>query len=467
MVQNEVEFLFKARDEVSKVLNTLNAQIEQTGAVSAKTARATSDLTRFVREQRTEQRLQNFLFREGAQAMGALSLGLSLFGSATSDANRAQKELSNSLNAGFLAFQGISFALSGLNPAIGLTLGAVAGLAAAMGEMNAQSAASEKRVGELNIAIAQLQKELGLITSDQYIRGLNRELGEAQKRFQAVDGATIDWFATLKAGGIPQFKVNLEGMRQAQVEVLSVQRKVKEEQDAATKATEDNQKKNKSAIDEFLVSLDEQDASFRRLHDTVFPRQAAQNKQVQDKIDLYRELGGVLSFQKIIAEGGGAQKQILPLPKVDEINASFGPVLNVTDHIVENFQNMGTVAQQSADVITNTMVGAADIMAGVFVGAFDRIEDAFKALIQSMIAELIKIGLLKLFSGIVAGAVGGPLLAGGVVGTAVGRTAARAAGSENAGSTITINVTSEFRSVTVIDRRRMMRTIEEAIFTEK
>jgi hypothetical protein len=122
-------------------------------------------------------------------------------------------------------------------------------------------------------------------------------------------------------------------------------------------------------------------------------------------------------------------------------------------------------------------------MAGVFTGAFDRIDQAFKALVQSMLAELIKIGLLKIFAGLLPGGVSvvagtaigafSPRTMAPVVPTGSSRPAPRPREEEPVQKstvntqTITINVQSDARYASVATRKRVMRQIEEAIYSEK
>lgn len=469
MAQNEVEFLFKARDEVSRQLAEINRQIEATGVAAGKASRQTSEFTRFIREQRTEQRTQNFLFREGAQALGAVSLGLALVSGASTKASQSTKDLSNSLNSGFLAFQGISFALAGFAPTIGLVAGAVAGLAAVFGTMASNAEDGRTRIIALREDVAKLRLQLGQISEAEFINTFSDGIDKVKKKLVEAREITLDWLSLLLSGGfVIRNRDNTEDILTLQKEQLSRELEIQRVREEAVKKDLEEQKKSAAGIDAFMAKLDEEEAAFKKLFAAVFPLQIQQNKFIQDRIDLYQRLGSA-SIDAIQKESSLRKGSLSPLSGVEQselpgIDAS----LNVLDRMRENFNQLGTLAEQVGDTITNTMTNAAEIMAGVMTGAIDNIGEAFKQLIQLMISELIKIGLLKLFSGLIAGvATGGASVPAsiGVGLTGIGKTAVGRVPSE--GQTITINIQPEARSVSVADKRRALQVLEAAIFTEK
>jgi hypothetical protein len=84
------------------------------------------------KEEKQEQRLQNFVLNQGRELYGAAALALTAFGLASEGASSKQKQASNSINEGFLAFQGLSFALSAV-PFGGFVAGAVGAIIAIRG----------------------------------------------------------------------------------------------------------------------------------------------------------------------------------------------------------------------------------------------------------------------------------------------------------------------------------------------
>jgi hypothetical protein len=114
VAQNEVEFLFKARDEVSKQLAEINRNIAATGTTLAGTTAKGQGFTAWIREQRTQQRTMNFLFREGSAAVGTLAIGLTALNGATLGASSSTKQMTNALTQGFGAFAALEFSVGSL-----------------------------------------------------------------------------------------------------------------------------------------------------------------------------------------------------------------------------------------------------------------------------------------------------------------------------------------------------------------
>jgi hypothetical protein len=452
VAQNEVEFLFKARDEVSKVLATISSQIERTttgvgdGARAAgvglrQLSRENSSLTQFVREQRAEQRMQGFLFRETSQAVGALAFGLTSINAITGSTTGNMRQLNNALNAGFTAFQGINFILARLPGPISLAVAGLGAISAIFMSIKNSGSEADKKIQDIEESIINLSVAIGKATKEQLINFLTNQLIAAQKEVNklnddaggfitTIGGVSIGWKAS--AGEI-------EAIRVAQEKVLTIEKKIKEVTDEDKKDKE----KQAKADSERLTALTEQ------------ARQLELQRITAERIVSIQPAGPVDLFNPN-PKAGLAEKR-----SVSELDVQFNTIL---DRIAKNFDDLGSLSIQVGDVITNTMTNAAEIMAGVFTGAITRIDEAFKALIQSMIAELIKIGLLKLFAGIVSG---GGSVVGDVVGSSFGKTVAKPVAAEVGGSTVNIYVTPEARSVSVADRRRAMAVIEKAMYTEK
>ncbi len=80
---------------------------------------ATSQLTQFVKAQRTENRQQNFLFRESKDVVGSLAFGMIALSSATGKSTVATQGLERSLLTGFTTFQAADFAMAALGVSTG------------------------------------------------------------------------------------------------------------------------------------------------------------------------------------------------------------------------------------------------------------------------------------------------------------------------------------------------------------
>lgn len=119
----------------------VNQSLEKINQTTDKAGKSTSNLSKFVREQRIEQRQQNFLFREGAQAIGAATFSIVALTSASGNASKTQQQLNQTLVAGYSAFQAADFAMAalgvatgGVSTAIKATLAVGAGLLAFMND---------------------------------------------------------------------------------------------------------------------------------------------------------------------------------------------------------------------------------------------------------------------------------------------------------------------------------------------
>ena len=115
-------------EKVAQDFEKINQQTDRAG-------KSTSGLSKFIREQRTEQRQQNFLFREGAQAVGAITFSIVSLTSASGAASKSQQQLNQTLVSGYSAFQAADFAMAalgvatgGVSTAIKVVLGLGAGL---------------------------------------------------------------------------------------------------------------------------------------------------------------------------------------------------------------------------------------------------------------------------------------------------------------------------------------------------
>lgn len=99
--------------------------LEGVANATNKAGQSTSKWTGFIREQRMENRQQNFVLRESAQAITTLSFATIALTGSTGGASKEVQNLSRSLLAGVASFQGADFAIAGLGRAMGFTPGGV------------------------------------------------------------------------------------------------------------------------------------------------------------------------------------------------------------------------------------------------------------------------------------------------------------------------------------------------------
>lgn len=525
----ETEFLFRARDEVSRVLGNIDAGIAQTagtaraaGEAMGRAGRQTSEFTRFIRQQRQENRLQSFVFRESTQVIQAGALALTAFSAGIDGSNRSMRILSTSLNQGFLAFQGFNFLLARANPTVAITTSVIAGLGAAIlsftrdaegGKEAAQKLADATQeymtrirgANEAQLALELQSQRTTLALLNQRKAALELQLSQAPTpappgQFGAV---TLEAQSAGKANlGLAQRILDLDSQIlevRSKINALldkqpSRYERINEEAKKRAEAEKRAQQDTLDALDAERERIEALNAEFTSLFERVFPAQSKLNQQIADRIELYQRLGGSASYEAIKREGELTKvpEPPKPLQPVPEISPEFfSGVDDVQLRIINNFKSMGTVAEQTGDLITGTMQSAADLMAQAFLGAFDRIEDAFKALIRTMLAEMIKLGILQLIKTILSVPLPapGPPTGRPPTGALLSATAARPVREEGltpsarpratrestrearpapeSVTNVTIYVTPEARTITVADQRRVLQVIGRAIFTEK
>lgn len=197
----EIQYIIKARDEATAIFKKMGQEGSQAAkdvakafdiatTASSKHEKQSSRLTKWISEDRKEKRAHNYLYREGAEIMGAASMAMVLFGNTIGQTNEKTKKLTNSLNAGFVGFQGISSALFMLPGPIGLVAGAIGGLAILFRHLTDNS--------EENAAAMKLVKD----ETKAYYEGINLEnttkalklneavLSAAQKRLESLKTET-------------------------------------------------------------------------------------------------------------------------------------------------------------------------------------------------------------------------------------------------------------------------------------
>jgi len=103
--------------------------IENSTLAMGRYGKETSKATQFLKQQRTEQRLQNFLFRELTNTLMMSVFILSAFSDEQTKAGRENKKLMESIMMTIMAFNSVDFAIKGVATALGMSVG---GLGAAI-----------------------------------------------------------------------------------------------------------------------------------------------------------------------------------------------------------------------------------------------------------------------------------------------------------------------------------------------
>lgn len=162
-----------------------------------KMAKATSNLTNFIREQRAENRQQNFLLNEGRQTIGALSLAITSFGAAGTD---SMKKITDSVGQGVLAFQGFEFALSalGVGGPMGIAIAGVAALTTVLVPLIMKSDEAKASAEALRIELEKqfdLRVKLGEIPEPKHINQLKEELALTENSIAVAKRSGAQWDA--------------------------------------------------------------------------------------------------------------------------------------------------------------------------------------------------------------------------------------------------------------------------------
>lgn len=471
MAQGELEFVIKARDEVTQILNRLEGQVARTARTTSaefdKASKSTSNFTGFIRQQRQEQRLQTFLFREGAQAIGAASAALTIFGIASDGASEKQKQFNAALNQGFIAFQGINFALVGLNPIIGLTAAAVGGLAIAWATMAKETKKAADMSGFMEVELDRLRElsvqalraELALV--DTQMAKTTAELERLRKKSQEVQQQNQVPARQGRGGEAPSsFAPNIGGK-----EAIDNAKEI-------NRLQEENARNGKlrKEIAALLVPAEREVTK-------ELKKQADQQEQIRLKL-----LQEYLLRQKMLREF----KQT-PEPKALPLVRGVGGLGNVdeiidrdtTIQLIQSLETLGTTAQNVNSLIVGSVQGAAAAMTDAFFGATKSIEEFFlqmaRNIVNILIEELLKSVVLKIIFSLLNFALPG---LGGAAGTVVesvpgvSRTATR--GAPNSPGFVGGAAPRGRQTVVVVnggegfsERERIMRTVNAAIFTDK
>ena len=184
--------------EVAQSLEKINQTTDRAG-------KSTGGLSKFIREQRTEQRQQNFLFREGANVVGTLTFATIALTSATGEASKGAKQLNQSLVTGYSAFQAANFAMSGLGIATGgwgFAVQAAIGVGAAfflMLKNGAQSAEEVKKQLDAMADSAKLFTEgIGKTQASAELEVFSKRLDENQKLLKELESQSGGALSTIQ-----------------------------------------------------------------------------------------------------------------------------------------------------------------------------------------------------------------------------------------------------------------------------
>jgi hypothetical protein len=171
------KFVEQAKAGSADIQKTMDAASE---AVK-RHAKETSKLTQWIREERTEQREHNFIFRQGQEVIGALSIGMAAFGTTLGNSSAQMRNMTDAANQGFIVFQGVNNAvgLMGLGGPWGIAISAVAGIAAAFAQVSSKGEEARKILSAARREIFELQFQSGTQSNSAMLAELERDRAKA------------------------------------------------------------------------------------------------------------------------------------------------------------------------------------------------------------------------------------------------------------------------------------------------
>lgn len=531
----EQEFIIKARDELSATLAQLRTAASRFGddtKTSFEKARKGADsYSAWMRAERTNQREQNFLFRQLREVVGGAALSLTLFGQSADSA--ANKNLSRSLNEGFLAFQGIEFTLGQINPMLGLIAGGVAGVAVALAGMDKElSGESFKAIADSTAAITDAISKLEpakVQALRDYVAEINKIGREREGASDAVE-KTADAFERLQNSapdvaealarglGGPRSGDDLNRQTAALIASKETLARIKELRetlaekgvseadiqlqiatnygivlgavDAVADSTE-KQVENEQAIadrvrDRALAVADvvKRTDDLNALVAKIFPLETAQTRTILERLELARALGieeftrlTIAERQLRVAKEATTALRTVPVTRPD-FNVTGS---NFTEETIlrldQNFQSLGVTAENTAGLITNSMQAAAASIVDVMFGATESIGQMFENLAKSIstlfIEEILKVTVAS-FIGNVLGFAGFLAATPGPATASIpselptpGSIAPSASGGGPIGRAVNIFINGEKIAATPRTRKEFTDAVADAVFLEK
>ncbi len=200
----EIQYIIKARDEATAIFKKMGQEGSQAAQdiakafdiatnAGAKHEKQVSALSRWIREDKKEKREHNYLYKQGTEIVGAASIALALFGNTVGQANEKNKKLTDSLNAGFIGFQGISTALFMLPGPVGLVAGAIGGLAIAFAKLTSNTEAEAAAQEKVNKLFKEYYEGINLENTQKALIANEARLKLQEDRFKIAEAAKNSW----------------------------------------------------------------------------------------------------------------------------------------------------------------------------------------------------------------------------------------------------------------------------------
>lgn len=220
--QNEIQFALSLKNEASATLQQFQTDaksaMEAAGKATEDYGKKTSQLSQWIKEERAEQRQHNFIFAQTKEVVAGASMVLALYGNTLGQTSESQKMFTNSLNSGFVAFQGVNNLVGLLGKSLsflagpwGIAISLAAAGAVAFSQYSGDASKSSEETRKLAAEANELDYRLGRISTSARRAFLLSEIVDAQKKVADLRQTTTDWTTTLMTGGRYGFLTMFKG----------------------------------------------------------------------------------------------------------------------------------------------------------------------------------------------------------------------------------------------------------------
>lgn len=423
------------------------------GNATGKYADETNRLSSFIREQRAEQRQQNFLISRGREVLGAASLAMTVFGMTSQG---EMKKVTNAATQGLVAFQGVEFALSALGAGPwGMVIAGGAGIATMMAQLSDNTEEAKKQIEEFQKAFSRGFRGADQKEVERMIKSTTIALNELRSEKKQIESS-------------PEEKLVRQNKEGDTYETLTLSKKQKEEIERLTNAI----LKNEAALntlqgmkatdaEEYKEKLKEISEAQKRQVTWMTERgnEAIKNleteqklqaemiartypeatKQLEQQLKVYNQEKYLLNAINTMLKSNASEEekrfanQIIHLNRLEYKLQSEGPVkvgkptditgsrftgtddVRAMEQMEDEYKHLGFTAENTANLIASSMREASQYMVdAMFDGTF-KVEEMFKNLLARLAEMLAEEVLLKALLGYM---LGGPAGAAGGSGTA-------------------------------------------------
>lgn len=209
--RTDIQFSLSLKNDASATLQQFKVDAESTMKAAGKAAdeygQKTKTLSQWIKEERAEQRQHNFLFAQTKEVVAGASSVLALYGNTLGQTSEAQKMLTNSMNAGFVAFQGVNNVIGLLGNSLkflsgpwGIAISLTAAAAVAFSQFNSEAGKATEGINKLASEANDLDYQLGKISISARKAFLIKDIVDAQEKVDALKKTTTDWSTSAMQG---------------------------------------------------------------------------------------------------------------------------------------------------------------------------------------------------------------------------------------------------------------------------